>query len=352
MLRYGSLRFWRRPNSVNRFVFALTVLLLIFATNLTKIRAQNKIDFAYSAIDPAGFTGFWMASHKNFFEQYGIAQGKVVYISGSAVITASLLSGEITVLLAQATAPMALQARGGDGIIFGATENLLPYYIFLGPGLKTLKDIEGKKASISRVGSGSHTSLLALFKETGVDPKKVTFVASGDMSNRLAAFSTGAVDLVGLPPPYHLRLQDKGYKISVNLLDDRVPWAQVVLAARQSWLESNVDAAKSVLKAVAEGNYYSLSHPDEAKGLWKRYLRTTDSRILDESFTYFRKAFVANLVPDLKGLANVRDFGAITPDAKGPAMAPEKFVFMKPVDELIREGFFQKLAAKYNVKAR
>jgi len=337
---------------VNRFVFALTVLLLIFATNLTKIRAQNKIDFAYSAIDPAGFTGFWMASHKNFFEQYGIAQGKVVYISGSAVITASLLSGEITVLLAQATAPMALQARGGDAIIFGATENLLPYYIFLGPGLKTLKDIEGKKASISRVGSGSHTSLLALFKETGVDPKKVTFVASGDMSNRLAAFSTGAVDLVGLPPPYHLRLQDKGYRISVNLLDDRVPWAQVVLAARPSWLESNVDAAKSVLKAVAEGNYYSLTHPDEAKGLWKRYLRTTDSRILDESFTYFRKAFVGNLVPDLKGLANVRDFGAITPDAKGPAMAPEKFVFMKPVDELIREGFFQKLAAKYNVKAR
>ena len=330
----------------------MTALLAIFATNLRRIEAQEKIDFAYSAIDPAGFTGFWMASQKNFFEQYGISQGKAVYISGSSIITASLLSGEVTVLLAQATSPMAIQARGGDAIIFGATENILPYYIFLGPGLKTLKDIEGKKASISRVGSGSHTSLLALFKEAGVDAKKVTFVASGDMSNRLAAFSTGAVDLVGLPPPYHLRLQDKGFKISVNLLDDHVPWAQVVLAARQSWLESNINAAKSVLKAVAEGNYYALSHPDEAKGLWKRYLRTTDSRILDESFTYFRKAFVSNLVPDLKGLANVRDFAVTTPDSKGTGMAPEKFVFMKPVDELIHEGFFQKLAAKYNVKTR
>jgi ABC-type nitrate/sulfonate/bicarbonate transport system substrate-binding protein len=324
----------------------------IFATNSTKVGAQEKIDFAYSAIDPAGFTGFWMASQKNFFEQYGISQGKIVYISGSSVITASLLSGEVTVLLAQATAPMALQARGGDAIIFGATENVLPYYIFLGPGLKTLKDIEGRKASISRVGSGSHTSLLALFKETGVDAKKVTFVASGDMSNRLAAFSTGAVDLVGLPPPYHLRLQDKGYKISVNLLEDRVPWAQVVLAARQSWLENNLNTGKSVLKAVAEGNYYSLAHPEEAKAIWKRYLRTSDSRILEESFTYFRKAFVSNLVPDLKGLANVRDFGVSTPDSKGAAMPPEKFVSMKPVDELIHEGFFQKIAAKYNVKAR
>jgi len=331
---------------VNRLVLVITGLLAIFATNLP-IEAQEKTDFAYSAIDPAGFTGVWMASQKDFFEQYGISQGKVVYISSSSVIGASLLSGEVTVVLAQATAPMAIRARGGDVIIFGATENLLPYYIFLSPGLKTLKDIEGKRASISRVGSGSHTSLLALFKQAGVDAQKVTFVASGDMSARLAAFATGAVDLVGLPPPYQLRLQDKGYKISVNLLDDHVPWAQVVLASRESWLESNLGAAKAVLKAVAEGNYYALAHPDEAKALWKRYLRTSDPRILDESFIYFRKAFVANLVPDLKGLANVRDFGVTAPD-----MAPEKFVSMKPVDELIHEGFFQKLATKYNVKAR
>jgi len=335
---------------MKRRLFTLITLIAMLAPQPARIEAQEKTDFAYSAIDPAGFTGFWMALHKNFFEQYGISQGKAVYISGSSVITASLLSGEVTVLLAQATAPMALQARGGDAIIFGATENVLPYYIFLGPGLKNLKDIEGKKASISRVGSGSHTSLLALFKEAGVDAKKVTFVASGDMSNRLAAFSTGAVDLVGLPPPYHLRLQDKGYKISVNLLDDRVPWGQVVLAARQSWLENNLNAAKSVLKAVAEGNYYSLTHADEAKELWKRYLRTTDARILDESFIYFKKAFVPNLAPDLKGLANVRDFGVTAPDSKGSPIAPERFVSMKAIDQLIHEGFFQKLAAKYNVK--
>ena len=335
-----------------KIVLALTVFLAVFCVQIIATEAQEKIDVAYSAIDPAGFTGFWMASHKKFFEQYGISQGKIVYISGSSVITASLLSGEVTVLLAQATAPIAMQARGGDAIIFGATLNVLPYYIFLRPELKTLKDIEGKKASVSRIGSGSHTSLLALFKEAGVDAKKVTFVASGDMSSRVAAFSTGAVDLVGLPPPYHIRLQEKGYKISVNLLDDRVPWAQVVLAARQSWIESNLGAAKSFLKAVAEGNYYSITHPEEVKGIWKTYLRTTDAKILDESFVYFRKAFVPNLAPDLKGLANVRDFGVGTAESKGAVMPAEKFVFMKPVDELMREGFFQKLAAKYNVKVQ
>ncbi len=335
---------------MNKIVLALAGLLTV-AIFPARTAAQEKIDFAYSAIDPAGYTGFWMASHKNFFEQYGVAQGRVVYISGGSIITASLLSGEVGVLLAQASAPMAVQVRGGDAVIFGATENILPYYIFLGSGLKTLKQMEGRKASISRIGSASHTSLLALFKEAGVDAKKVTFVASGDMSSRLAAFSTGAVDLVGLPPPYHLRLQDQGYKISLNLLEDRVPWAQVVLAARQAWLENNASTAKSVLKAVAEGNYYALTHPDEAKGIWKRYLRTADARILDESFTYFKMAFVPNLMPDMKGLVNVRDF-AISPDAKGTEAGMEKFVSTRAVAELVQEGFFQKLAAKYNVKLR
>ncbi len=337
---------------MKKIILTLIGFLVINGMNLRGINAQEKLNFAYSAIDPAGFTGLWMASRKNFFEKYGISEGKLVYISSSSVITASLLSREVDVLLGQATAPMAVQLRGGDAIIFGATENILPYYIFLGPGLKTLKDIEGKRASISRIGSGSHSSLLALFKEAGVDSKKVTFVASGDMSSRLAAFSSGAVDLVGLPPPYQLRLLDEGYKVSMNLLDDHVPWAQVVVAARQSWLENNLDASKSILKAVAEGNYYAFSHADEAKDLWKQYLKTTDPRILDESLTYFRKAFVSNLAPDLKGIANIRDFALAGPDSKGKSVEPGKFVFMKPDAELIHEGFFQALATQYNVHLR
>jgi ABC-type nitrate/sulfonate/bicarbonate transport system substrate-binding protein len=336
---------------VLRIILIFVGLGLALAADRVPAAAQEKLDFAYSAIDPAGYTGFWMASQKNFFEQYGVSQGKIVYISGGAVITASLLSGEVGVLLVQASAPIAVKAKGGDAVIFGATENILPYYIFLGPGLKTLKDIEGKKASISRVGSGSHASLLALFKEAGVDARKVTFVASGEMNSRLAAFSSGAVDLVGLPPPYHLRLLEQGYKISVNLLDERVPWAQVVLAARQSWVENNPAAAKNVLKAVAEGNYYALAHPDEAKTLWRRYLRTSDAKILDESFIYFRKTFVPNLMPDAGGLANIRDF-AVAPDAKSADAGTERFVSSRAVTELVREGFFQKLAAKYGVSPR
>ena len=334
-----------------KMFFGLTMLLLGLSGAAPAAYGQEKLNFAYSAIDPAGYTGFWMAGEKNFFEKYGVAQGKSVYISGGAVITASLLSGEVEVLLVQASAPMAVKAKGGDAVIFAATENILPYFIFLGPQVKTLKDMEGKRASISRLGSGSHTSLLALFKEAGVDASKVTFVASGDMSSRVAAFSSGAVDLVGLPPPYHLRLQDAGYKAGINLLENHVSWGQVVLAARQSWVEKHPDAVKGVVMAVAEGNYYALARPDEAKKVWRRYFRTTDARVLDESFVYFRNAFVPDLMPDARGLANIRDY-AISSETKSGEIGIERFVATRAVSELVRDGFFKKLAVKYGVGPR
>jgi ABC-type nitrate/sulfonate/bicarbonate transport system substrate-binding protein len=193
--------------------------------------------------------------------------------------------------------------------------------------------------------------LLALFKDAGVDASKVAFVASGDMSSRVAAFSTGAVDLVGLPPPYHLRLQDAGYKIGINLLENHVSWGQVVLAARQSWVEKHPDAVKSVVMAVAEGNYYALARPDEAKSVWRRYFRTTDARVLDENFVYFRNAFVPDLMPDAKGLANIRDY-AISSETKSADTGIERFVATRAAAELVRDGFFKKLAVKYGVATR
>jgi hypothetical protein len=82
----------RGVNRVNRIAFALTGLLLIFAMNTSTIEAEEKIDFAYSAIDPAGFTGFWMASQKNFFEQNGISHASGRFPKRSSQTVAASLT--------------------------------------------------------------------------------------------------------------------------------------------------------------------------------------------------------------------------------------------------------------------
>jgi ABC-type nitrate/sulfonate/bicarbonate transport system substrate-binding protein len=310
---------------------------------------EKSINLAYTAPSPGAYTGYWVALEKKFFEKYGLIPGKLVYISGATVAMASLLSGEIDAVLLQASAPMSVQAQGGDATIFGATTNILPYYIFLRNGLHSVKDIEGRRAAVSRIGAGSHTGLVVFLRQYGVDTDRVTFVAAGDLASRVGSFLNGSVDLIGLSPPYQLPLLDHGYRVFKNLLDERVPWAQVIIAARRSWLDKNQDLARAFLSAIAEGGYYGLSHKDEVGRIWRKYVPSSDPRATEESWTYFRKAFVPHLRPDIAGIKNVRDFSGAPANSKLAQIAPEDYVHWRALDDLERNKFFTALAAKYGV---
>jgi ABC-type nitrate/sulfonate/bicarbonate transport system substrate-binding protein len=159
--------------------------------------AEAKVNFAYSALD-ASYTPYWMAAEKGFFERYGVALGKSVYISGASVLMGSMASGEIDAAFVPANGPMNVQLNGGDITMFAATLNLLPYYVFFNKSMTQLKDIEGRRAGISQFGSGSHSGLLALFQQEGINPSKVIFVRAGGMSSRVAAFTTGQIDLLAI----------------------------------------------------------------------------------------------------------------------------------------------------------
>jgi NitT/TauT family transport system substrate-binding protein len=328
---------------------------MIFASMLIVLPAsamaaeRTTVNFVYSAPSPGGYTGYWVASEKKFFDKHGVTPGRSVYISGASIAMASLVSGEVDVVFLQAAAPMSVQARGGDATIFGSTTNIVPYYIFLRKGLEKLKDMEGKRAAISRVGAGSQAALLALFRQQGIDPDKVTYIAAGDLASRVGAFLSGSVDLVGLSPPYHLPLLDQGYRIHTNLLEERVPWLQVIIAARRSWLEKNRDAAKGVIRAIAEGGYYALAHKSDTERIFKKYVRSSDPRAIDESWVYFRKAFVPDLHPDPVGIKNVLDFSVIPGNPKAALIPPEQYVHWDVIDELKREKFFTGLASTYGV---
>jgi ABC-type nitrate/sulfonate/bicarbonate transport system substrate-binding protein len=340
------MRFWKWTINQGCILFGVSAVLLVPGA-IHSADSGKSINLAYSAPSPGAYTGFWIALEKRLFEKYGFSPGKLVYISGASVAMASLLSGEIDVVFLQSAAPMNIQAGGGDATIFGATTNILPYYIFLRKGLNSIKDIEGRRAAVSRIGSGSHAGLLALFRQFGVNADKVTFVSAGDLSTRVGAFLSGAVDLVGLSPPYHLPLLDQGYQIKTNLLEQRVPWAQVIIAARRSWLDKQHEQAKAMLRAIAERSYYGLTHRQETETIWKKYVPSSDPRAMEESWTYFRKAFVSNLRPDIVGIKNVRDFSVTPGNPKAASIPPEQYVYWNALDDLEREKFFVGLASKY-----
>jgi ABC-type nitrate/sulfonate/bicarbonate transport system substrate-binding protein len=132
---------------------AILAWMVLFFAAAPSSAAEAKVNFAYSALD-ASYTAYWMAVEKGFFERYGVALGKSVYISGASILMGSMASGEIDAALVPANGPMNVQLSGGDITIFAATLNLLPYYVFFSKSMTQLKDIEGRRAGISQFGSG------------------------------------------------------------------------------------------------------------------------------------------------------------------------------------------------------
>src|ERR1041385_1364392 len=103
------------------FALLNAVAMLVIAGSTLAADATKSINLAYTAPSPGAYSGYWVALEKKFFEKYAVVPGKLVYISGATVAMASLLSGEIDVVLLQASAPMSVQAQGGDATIFAAT---------------------------------------------------------------------------------------------------------------------------------------------------------------------------------------------------------------------------------------
>jgi len=70
---------------------AILAWMFFFFAAAPSSAAEAKVNFAYSALD-ASYTAYWMAVEKGFFERYGVALGKSVYISGASILMGS--SGE------------------------------------------------------------------------------------------------------------------------------------------------------------------------------------------------------------------------------------------------------------------
>ena len=104
-----------------------------------------------------------------------------------------------------------------------------------------------------------------------------------------------------------------------------------------------------MLKALAEGGYYALANPKEARAIWQKYLKLSDQRTEEETWTYFKKAFVTDLSPDIQGIANVRDFSIAQETHKAKNVRPEQFVTWEPLESLKRGKFFDSIRSRYQV---
>ena len=298
----------------------------------------------------AGFAGFqapiWAPKDLGLFAKYGF-NGDLVFLSGSVRQIQALLGGSIQ--FAQADAATALNAinQGADMVIISGSLNSFPYSFVTTKELRKPEDLVGKKIGILAVGGATETATLLALKAWNLPRQAVTMFPAGDSAARIVAISAKAIDGTMLSYPdinEALRLGMHEFAKMSDVKGSSFPMNVVI--ARRSYVEKNRDTVKRFQQAYAEGVFQFMNSKEKGLAVLGKWLRYRNPKTIEETYNYFAKSFAFPTRVSPEGLRNTLEIIAQRNPAIKVDMNVNRYLDESSVDELEREGFFKRLAAK------
>jgi ABC-type nitrate/sulfonate/bicarbonate transport system substrate-binding protein len=294
--------------------------------------------------DYGGTSGFqapiWAAREGGFFAKYGL-DVDVVMIPGGTQSMQALISGGTQFSQSSAAAPIHSRLGGSDVVLVGASINKYPFSVVARPQLKTPADLVGKKVGVVRLGGSNELALRKAFEIWGIDPKSVIFLQMGEAAARLVALSAGTLDATVLAPPHTLKAREAKMSILADLKSLPIYYPQSTIAVRENLLERSPQLVKNFIKAYMEGVYWFRTNKAASLNVLRRYMRTDEKAILEETYDYFSSMMSPNLRVNLEGIQEILN----QEGQRLPAAArrkPAEFVREQFLDELEKEGFTKK----------
>ncbi|HVO95517.1 MAG TPA: ABC transporter substrate-binding protein [Terriglobales bacterium] len=298
----------------------------------------------------AGFAGFqapiWAPKDLGLFAKYAF-NGDLVFLSGSVRQIQALLGGSIQ--FAQADAATALNAinQGADMVIISSSLNSFPYSFVTTKELRKPEDLVGKKIGILAVGGATETATLLALKAWNIPRQAVTIFPAGDSAARIVAISAKAIDGTMLSYPdinEALRLGMHEFAKMSDVKGSSFPMN--VMIARRSYVEKNRDTVKRFQQAYAEGVYQFMNNKEKGLAVLGKWLRYRNPKTIEDTYNYFAKSFAFPTRVSLEGLRNTLEIIGQRNPALKVDMNVNRYLDESSVDELEREGFFKRLAAR------
>lgn len=326
--------------TIEALIFWLCCLLLP-----ASLRAQDVHLVAY-----AGFAGFqapvWAPKDLGLFQKYGF-NGDLVFISGSVRQLQALLANSIQ--FGQVDAATALNAinNGADLVILSGSLNSFPYSFVTSKEIRRQEDLVGKKIGILAVGGATETATLLMLKSWNIPRTAVTIFPAGDSASRIIGLTTKAIDGTMLSYPDINEALRLGLHEFVKMSDVKgSSFPMNVMVARRSWAEKNRDVVKRFQQAHAEGVYQFMNHKERGLAVLSKWLRFKNPKAIEETYQYFAKSFAFPTRVSHEGLRNTLEIIAQRTPASKVDMNLSKYLDESTLDELEREGFFRRIAAK------
>ena len=234
---------------------------------------------------------FYYAQDKGYFEREGL-KPELIQIRSNLQV-AGVVSGELDFMSGVGTAIDA--ARKGAPLKVLAVLYRAPLFSLVSSaGVKNVKELQGKKIGVSRIGSESHAGGVWMLSQNGVDVKKVTFIQTGSTIVSMVGLQQNSLDASVLSPPFTGEMVAHGFKVLARTGDvAESPFNGMVTSADR--LRGRPERVRKALKAMLDS--YRRIRQDRAGTI--EYIRQSfkvSDKIAENSYNEIREVMLDDMI--------------------------------------------------------
>ncbi|HET8563428.1 MAG TPA: ABC transporter substrate-binding protein, partial [Candidatus Binatia bacterium] len=152
------------------------------------------------------------------------------------------------------------------------------------PLIRSVKELEGKTLGTSRPRSADQGYLVAMLERSGVDPRRVTFLATGGQAARMLAVESGRVSGSVFNRYYTLQLKKKGFPDLAKLERPDYPFPPSTFFVRQDVLQTKRKPFRSFLLAMMEATESQKKDKELCLRLIRKNLRLQDAEVVEAAY--------------------------------------------------------------------
>ena len=244
---------------------ALAGLLVMAAVGAA--RADELLKAKIGVLRLSSSAPVFIAQDKGYFREAGL-DVELKFFDAAQPIAVATTSGDIDFGVTAFTAGLYNLAGKGVLKVIGGMSREKAGYPLIGyfasnnayaAGLKTPKDLAGKRVAVTQVGSSFHYSLGLLADKYGFKLAEVKIIPLQSLSNAAAALKGETVDAALLPISTARKLMDEGGAKFLGWVGDETPWQLGAVFASPKTLTNKVLVTKLLgVLAKADREYHDV----------------------------------------------------------------------------------------------
>ena len=291
------------------------------------------LNFVYTGV--GGQSDLIRYTHaQGHFRRHGL-DATMIYVVSGVTTTQAVASGSAPIANANATDALRAIAAGAPLKIVMVGVDQFQHVFVARPGIKSPKDMKGKRIAVSRYGAFSDIQTRFLVRQWGMDPDRdVQIMQIGNSPARAAALTSGGVDGAVVTPGFIPAAKRAGLSVIFDLSAISVKFANAIVIANTALIKERPGVVKASTAAVIEGIRSWRANPYAAKSFLKKLYNLSDVEI-DDVYGEVSRLVRAEPTPDLIGIQNAWDS---IPELKSRgAVDLRKFVDARFVEEVLQE---------------